>query len=150
MNRIRVALVLIVAALAVVLASPVIAGSPAREKHHARFGQHPGCHGTANAYSHVLANAEADPEARASLDDLRAVADKKGCDLSGVEAATKPNRDGDKQPDEKPDGDGGPPADVVAAKCDRIEAKVQVAAAREHGNSAAAFARQAEKWSCPD
>ena len=150
MNRVRVALVLIVGALAIAVASPVIAGSPGREKHHARFGEHPGCRGSANAYSHVLANAETDPEARASLDELRAVADKKGCDLSGVEPASKPNRDGEKQPNENPDGDGGPPADVVAAKCDRIDGKLDIAAAREHGNSAAAFARQAEKWSCPD
>jgi hypothetical protein len=145
-----VGLILIVGALAIALASPVIGGSPGREKQQGHFGEHPGCHGTANAYSHVLANAETDPEARQSLEDLQAVADKKGCDLSGVEPASKPNRDGENQPDEVTDGNGGPPADVVAAKCDRIAGKIETAAGREHGNSAAAFARQADKWSCPD
>ena len=143
---------MVVGVLAVGLASPVIAGSPGRAKHQGHLGEHPGCHGTANAYSHVLANAETDPEARASLDDLRAVAEAKGCDLSGVEAASKPNRDRGNRPDgnSDEDADAGPPADLVAAKCDRVAAKLEVGAAGEHGNSAAAFARQADKWSCPN
>jgi hypothetical protein len=141
---------MLVGALAIALAAPVIAGSPGREKQPGHVGEHPGCHGTANAYSHVLANSETDPEARDSLHDLRAVAEKKGCDLSGVEPASNPNRDGGNQPDGNSDGNAGPPADVVAAKCDRVAAKLEVAAVREHGNSAAAFARQADKWSCPN
>ena len=141
----------VVGALAIALIATVaMAASPARQRDKNAFGEHPGCHGTANAYSHVLANRDTDPEARQSLDDLRAVAEKKGCDLTGVEPAQHPNRD---KPDQNADGEGGqagPPAVVVEAKCDRIADKLAVAQARTHGNSADAFARQAEKWSCPD
>jgi hypothetical protein len=137
----------VAAVVLVVIASPAVAGSPPRERHEVHEGGHPGCHGTANAYSHVLANAAHDAEAQRSLQDLRAVAEKKGCDLSGVKPAERP-KGGDG--DERPGGEGdGPPADVVADKCERIGAKLDVAEARPHGNSADAFARQAEKWSCP-
>jgi hypothetical protein len=146
----RVGLVALAAVLAIAVAAPTIDASPGRERQKERFGAHPGCHGTANAYSNALANAESDPEARQSLDDLRAVADKKGCDLSGVQPASKPNRGGDNEPEGNPDGDAGPPADVVAAKCDRIDDKLAAAHDKAHGNSAAAFANQADKWSCPN
>lgn len=136
--------------LAIAVAAPAIGASPGRERQKERFGAHPGCHGTANAYSNVLANAEKNPDARASLDDLRAVAEKKGCDLSGVQPASKPNGDRENEPDGNANGDVGPPAEVVAAQCDRIAAKLEIAADRQHGNSADAFARQADKWSCPD
>jgi hypothetical protein len=140
-------LVLTVAVVAlVVIASPAIAGSPPRERQKVHEGGHPGCHGIANAYSHVSANAAHDPEAARSVHDLQAVADRKGCDLSGVKPVDRPKGDGDERPDR--DG-GGPPADLVADKCERIGAKLDATEARPHGNSADAFARQAEKWSCP-
>ena len=77
---------------------------------------------------------------------------KHGCDLSGITPIEHPPG-GDPDADDEdgpPDAGHGPPADVVAAKCDRIAAKLAAAEVKLHGNSAAAFARQADKWSCSD
>ena len=130
-----------IALLALAFVASAAAAMPANDKPKAQEGVHPSCHGLANAYAHGGAVAE--------------VAQKHGCDLTGITPIQHPaNGDEDKDEAEDPEGpDGGeangPPADVVAAKCDRIADKLTTAEARPHGNSAAAFARQADKWSCP-
>ena len=133
-----------IALLAIVFVASAAAARPPNDKPKAQEGAHPSCHGLANAYAHGGAVAE--------------VAAKHGCDLTGITPVQHPaNGDEDEDEDEAEDpehpdgGEGnGPPADVVAAKCDQIAAKLAEAEARPHGNSAAAFARQADKWGCPD
>jgi len=137
----RVVGVLLLAGLAAVLvASSTAAASPPKERDHPAGQAQFGCHGIANAYSHVSA------EQGRAIAALRAVAAKHGCDLSGVEPASHPtDEDTDDSNDDQADG---PPAEVVARKCDKISEKLSEAQARPHGHSADAFARQAEKWGC--
>jgi hypothetical protein len=123
------------------------------------------CHGIENAYSHASSSAS---------DSLHAVADKLGCDLSGVEPAQKHDKpDSDK--DDADDADGGhhagkpdhaaqPDSDEaddaddadgergpdVAAKCAKIADKLADAEARAHGKSGEAFSRQADHWECDE
>jgi hypothetical protein len=144
--------VMAAAVIIALVAVPAIAGGQSPKQGKAHEGAHPSCHGLANAYSHVLANAANDTEAQSSKKDLRAVADKHGCDLSGVEPATHPqHEDGNAENENEPSDDegAGPPAEVIAAKCDRIAEKLAVAQARTQGHSAEAFANQADLWSCP-
>ena len=132
-----------VVSLLVAAVSPTFAGSPGRDNAKLREDAKPGCNGLVNAYAHGAPVAD--------------VAAAHGCDLTGITPAQHPNdgdadKDGDEQneSDEDADAGDGPPADVVAAKCDHIADRLAAAEARTHGNSAAAFTRQADKWSCPD
>jgi hypothetical protein len=129
------------------------------------------CHGIENAYSHASSSAS---------DSLHAVADKLGCDLSGVEPAQKHDKpDSDK--DDADDADGGDHADRpdhagkpdhaaqpdfdeaddaddaddeggpdVAAMCAKIAGKLADAEARARGKSGEAFGRQADHWECDE
>lgn len=147
-GRIAGALVLALAVVGLV-GAVTFAGQP-----NDSVGSENGCRGITNAYAHA---------ADAALPALQAVADKLGCDLSGVERVAKPVPDKpDKATDEDTDADeqaetDGEDADAeddsgtgpdVQAKCDKIAAKLVVAQARPHGKSADAFARQAEHWGC--
>jgi hypothetical protein len=119
-----------VALLVVVAASvsPVVAVAPPNGQADLAMPAHAGCQGLVNAYAHG--------------GDVEAVADKHGCDLSGIPPAGhsgQNNADGDHS-------EGGPPPDVVEAKCAKIAEKLASAQARPHGKSAAAFGRQADKW----
>jgi hypothetical protein len=149
----RIAGVLVAAAVAVVLiVSSTSASSRALGGHLSSDGAHPGCNGIANAHSRVIANASAENRMQRALDALASVAQKHGCDLTEVRPAEHSNRgNGDDVEAAGDDADErhGPPAEVVARKCDRIQDKLDRAQGREHGHSADAFARQAEKWSCP-
>ena len=118
-----------------------------------------GCHGIVNAYAHA---------ADAALPALQAVAEKLGCDLSGVERVAKPagkpdnsaaDEDDDQaepsedanEPDEdanETDEDAGAAGPDVQGKCDLIATGLAAAQARPHGRSADAFARQATHWGC--
>jgi hypothetical protein len=111
-----------------------------------------GCHGIVNAYGHA---------ADAALPALQAVAEKLGCDLSGVERVAKPAGKPDKseadedneqsEPDEdatETGEDAGAAGPDVQGKCDLIATKLAAAQARPHGKSADAFARQATRWEC--
>jgi hypothetical protein len=118
-------------ALVVALVSPVAAFSSPRGQEKDRDSGDAGCHGLVNAYAHG--------------GSVEAVAEKHGCDLSGVTPAEHPTKD---DVDHDVDSAGGPPPSVVDAKCDRIAAKLDAAEDRPHGKSADAFARQAEKWGC--
>jgi hypothetical protein len=118
---------------------------------------HP-CQGILNAYAHA---------ADAALDALQAVAEKLGCDVSGVERVAKPGKgptnsqadedtadQADEASDEGADQAAEPNEDAtdagpdVQAKCDRIAQKLAAAQDRPHGKSASAFARQAAHWGC--
>ena len=131
---------------AALIVSSVAAASPGKQHRKLSDQRQFGCNGIANAYSQVSANAPDRNGRQAALDALSVVAAKKGCDLSGVEPAAHPNDGGDA---EHPDSSKGPPAEVSARKCARISEKLAVAQDRPHGHSADAFARQADKWSCP-
>jgi hypothetical protein len=95
-----------------------------------------GCHGIVNAYAHA---------ADAALPALQAVAEKLGCDLSGVERVAKPAGKPDKSAADEDRDEAGPDVHV---KCDQIDQKLAAAQARPHGKSAAAFERQATRWGC--
>ena len=136
-------IVAVVVVLSLAFLATVAAASPAAgDKPKAREGAHPSCHGLANAYAHG--------------GDVAEVAAAHGCDLTGITPAAHPDGDEADDNDEvEPDEDddlkgGGPPAEAVAAKCAQIADKLAAAEARPHGNSAAAFARQADHWSCSD
>jgi hypothetical protein len=125
-----------------------------------------GCHGIVNAYAHA---------ADAALPALQAVAEKLGCDLSGVERVAKPagkpdnsaadEDDDQSEPSEdanetdedanetdedanETDEDAGAAGPDVQGKCDLIATRLAAAQARPHGKSADAFARQATHWGC--
>lgn len=135
--------------LIAVVVAPTLADSPNRG--HPKVGEaaHPSCHGLSIAFSNALAANAEDGGSVAALTDVAA---KQGCDLSAVKPATHPegSEDNAHEDAEDSDGSGGPPAEVVAAKCERIADKLAEAESRTHGNSAAAFSRQADKWSCED
>ena len=148
-GRIVSAVILSVAVIALVGAATVAAGGSGQS------AAESSCKGVLNAYAHA-----ADP----ALPALQAVADKHGCDVSGVERVAKPGNKPDKAEPNEPDEDANEPADNeqdtdaedaqgagpdVQAKCDRIAEKLATAQARPHGKSADAFARQAAHWSCP-
>jgi hypothetical protein len=122
-----------------------------------------GCVGIANAYAHVSANQERNGNEGNALEALAAVAEKHDCDLAT--GAVKPhgggNGDEDKGEQKDEDADDAKDGDDASShvpdpnnphgwdmKCDQIAEHATTAEAREHGNSAAAFARQADHWGC--
>jgi hypothetical protein len=139
LGRLLVALV-VCSLLAVALVSQALADSGARTDHKFRDGA--GCNGLANAYAHGA--------------PVAAIAQAHGCDLSGITPARHAtsgdgsDKDGENEPQDDTDQESRPPTEVVAVKCERIGEKLEQATGRDHGNSAEAFARQADKWSCPD
>jgi len=135
----RSGLALLVAiAVAILVASTALAVKPTVPG--VRAGS--GCLGIQDAYSHA---------APAAQPVLRRVADKHGCDLTGIEPVLTPGKsnhsDADQESDQ-PDADGEGHGPDVAAKCAKISEKVAEAALRTHGKSADAFGRQAERWGC--
>jgi hypothetical protein len=152
---------------ACVLALAVIAlvGGPTAADQPAQLTDTHPCQGILNAYAHA---------ADAALGALQAVADRLGCDVSGVERVAKPDHpanadepdtgDADTPDDAGAPDDAGPPDQAgapdnagppdqagpdVAAKCTRIADKLTAAQARPHGKSADAFSRMADRWGCP-
>jgi hypothetical protein len=139
MARRSVFAVFLAAAVAILVASTAFAGKPSTSSVPAGSG----CKGIRNAYAHA---------APAAQPALQRVAEKHGCDLTGVQPAVKPGNSDSDDADEdsdasEADDDAGAGPDV-AAKCAKINEKLAQAALRTHGKSAAAYARQAQHWGC--